>query len=782
MRMKRYALILVFWFLFFSSVYSLAELTAGKDLQPGTDTLVSPKAPMADKYMEKGSLSLRMGAFGDALSDLEIALDLYQRTTDTVKQCEVLLMLSQAGSMTGQYRMALQYLESALPLARGLDDKRQTALVFNGMGNAYIGFGKCEQAYDNLHQGLAIAKESGYPDVMAAILNNLGNLHIFRSNYQEALESYLESARQAEKAGNLSLAVISVVNGAKVTFQTGKYTETLRELDKAVVQLKKLDDSYSKAYSLISIGLSYSDLRSRLPEQDKHISLQAYTALNEALNVSQRINDQRTVSYAYGYLGSLYENEGRLPEALELTRVAVFAAQKKNVSEALYKWHWQSGRILARLGHMDEAITSYRQAIYDLQAIREEMSSCYANPEASYRKTAGAVCFELVNLLLQRASTLQKEEEIEPYLVEARDTLEILKVYELKEYFKDDCLDAARFTGKKMDEVSAKAAVIYPILFSDRLELLASFGGRLKRFTIPVGADALTGEIREFRRKLEKRTTWEFLPHSQRIYDWLIRPLEKDLKAMKPDTVVFVPDGPLRTIPMTALHDGNQFLIESYAIAITPSLNLTNPGPLRLENAKVLALGLTEPVQGFPGLPYVSDELRATTGFFRGQILLNKEFRVSNMEKELKQEPFSIVHIASHGHFGKDAAETFILTFDERFTMNQFGEFVGLFRFRDEPLDLLTLSACETAAGDDRAALGLAGVAVRAGAQSAIATLWHVNDPASFELIVEFYRQLGTAQMSRAAALRAAQLKMLNDLRYDHPGYWAPFLLINNWL
>jgi CHAT domain-containing protein len=691
-------------------------------------------------------------------------------------------MLSQADSMTGQYRKAVQYLEKALPLAKGLNEQHHTALVLNAMGNAYIGLGKDEQAYGYLTQGLAISREYGYGDVMAAILNNLGNLYMYRNNYDVALENYRESDRQAEKDGNLSLSVITIVNGAKAALQAGKYTEALAELGKATDQLKKLEDSYTKAYILINIGISYSELRSRLPEQNKPISLQAYMTLNEALTVSQRIHDQRTYSYAYGYLGSLYEDEGQLPEALDLTRRAVFAAQKQNLSEALYKWHWQSGRILNRLGQMDEAIVSYRQSIHDMQSIREEMSSCYANPEASYRKTASTVCFELVNLLLQRASKLQKGEDSEPYLIEARDTLEVLKVYELKEYFKDDCLDAARFKGKKMDEVSAKAVVIYPILFSDRLELLVSFKSRLKRFTIPVGSGALTAEIREFRRMLEKRTTGEFLPHAQKIYDWLIRPLERDLNEAKPDTLVFVPDGPLRTIPMAALHDGNKFLINRYAIAVTPSLNLTDPGPFRREQAKVLALGLTESVQGFPGLPYVSDELKAIKDIFAGEILLNKEFRVPNMEKELKREPFSMVHIASHGHFGKDAAETFLLTFDDRFTMDQFGQFVGLFRFRDEPLDLLALSACETAAGDDRAALGLAGVAVRAGARSAIATLWHVNDPASYELIAEFYRQLRVPHTSRAAALQAAQLKILEDIRYDHPGYWAPFLLINNWL
>jgi CHAT domain-containing protein len=294
--------------------------------------------------------------------------------------------------------------------------------------------------------------------------------------------------------------------------------------------------------------------------------------------------------------------------------------------------------------------------------------------------------------------------------------------------------------------------------------------------------DALGKEAAAFRRKLEKRTTWEFMPHARKLYDWIIRPLEKDLEATKPDTLVFVPDGPLRMIPMTALHDGRQFLINRYPIAITPSLNLADPKPMKRENAKVLAMGLTEPVQGFPGLPYVSSELKAIQTLYGGQFLLNEQFRVSAMEKELKKEPFGIVHIASHGSFGGTVDKTFILAFDERFSMERFGEYVGLFRFRDEPLELLTLSACETAAGDEKAALGLAGVAVRAGARSAVATLWHVNDPASYELIVEFYKQLQKPSVSRAAALQAAQLKMMNDLRYDHPGYWAPFLLINNWL
>jgi len=191
---------------------------------------------------------------------------------------------------------------------------------------------------------------------------------------------------------------------------------------------------------------------------------------------------------------------------------------------------------------------------------------------------------------------------------------------------------------------------------------------------------------------------------------------------------------------------------------------------------------LTQAVQGFPGLPYVADELLAVRGIYGGQLLLDKNFLLGSLEQELKKEPYSMIHVATHGQFGGSGGATFILAFKEKFSMDRLGEFIGLLRFRDEPLDLLTLSACETATGDDRAALGLAGVAVRAGARSALATLWHINDPASYELIAEFYRQLRNPTISRAGALQAAQLKLLGDIRYDHPGYWAPFLMINNWL
>jgi CHAT domain-containing protein len=140
------------------------------------------------------------------------------------------------------------------------------------------------------------------------------------------------------------------------------------------------------------------------------------------------------------------------------------------------------------------------------------------------------------------------------------------------------------------------------------------------------------------------------------------------------------------------------------------------------------------------------------------------------------------VHIATHGKFERYPEDSFLLTFDDKLNMDQLNQLIGLYRFRDEPLELLTLSACETAAGDDRAALGLAGLAIKAGARSALATLWFINDEASSVLVAEFYRQLLDPTISKAVALQRAQMKLIQDPAYRHPTYWAPFLLLNNWL
>ena len=434
------------------------------------------------------------------------------------------------------------------------------------------------------------------------------------------------------------------------------------------------------------------------------------------------------------------------------------------------------------MGRGDEAIEAYRSSIITLQTIRQEAPEAYATTATSFRESAGRVYFEMIDLLFERASSASESEDALPYLNEARETVELFKVAELRDYFRDDSVDTylARETG--LDDISPDAAIIYPIILPDRLELLVGIGSRLSRITVPVREEALTNLVRIFRLLLEDPTSDGYLAPAEQLYEWLIRPLEPRLESSGVETLVFVPDGPLRTIPMAALHDGSEFVIAKYAVAVTPSLSLSDPRPLERENISVLTVGLTEAVQNFVALPSVADEAAAISALYPGTSLLDERFVLENMESELTETEFSIVHVASHAAFASNPEDSFLLTYDDRITLDDLGDLIGRFRLRENPIELLVLSACESASGDDRAALGLAGVAVKAGANSALATLWQISDEATSELIAHFYRELHETSFTKAKALQQAQLELMSDARYEHPLFWSPFILINNWL
>jgi CHAT domain-containing protein len=197
---------------------------------------------------------------------------------------------------------------------------------------------------------------------------------------------------------------------------------------------------------------------------------------------------------------------------------------------------------------------------------------------------------------------------------------------------------------------------------------------------------------------------------------------------------------------------------------------------------QLLAGGLTQGVQGFSALPNVGNELDSISKEFPSQTIRDEAFVIDEVQRQIANGDQAIVHIATHGQFDSDHTKSFLLAYDDKLTMDKLQSTIASRQFQQEPLELLVLSACQTAAGDDRAALGLAGVALNAGARSALATLWFVNDESTSRMITDFYRQLSTSTSSKAEALRQAQLALIRDQRFAHPSFWAPFLLIGNWL
>jgi CHAT domain-containing protein len=745
-------------------------------------SFAADQGPSADELMQRGRVAAQQGAMEEALVAWKDAAELYNQAGQTRGQVQALSSAAYAARTLGHVNQAFLQQELALQLARKTGDPKLMTLTLSELGKTYVTNHQYDVAADYFSQAVEIAQAQKLTTVVASLQNDLGIVLALQGRPQEALTAFHEGAERAKQEELPMLLVRARVNAARVRIQLKQFDETAAALKEAGDILDKSPASYDKTEGLINLALGYRDLAMAHPPSHEIALKQSAALLQEAAAMAEKPGDARLASYAYGHLGHLYETERRLDEALQLTRRAVFAAQSARAPESLYRWQWQSGRLLTRLGKLDDALSAYQEAAVTLQPIRAEVTFASQLSPDPDQPSIRSLYFELADLLLKRAALMKDDVQAEPYLRTARDVIEAYKAAELRDYFRDDCVDQMQARLTKLDSVSPSTAIIYPIIFSDRTELLVSFPDGLKRHSVPVTASALRDEIRTFRHMLEKRTTREYLPHARQLYDWLIRPLKDDLRRLNVNTLVFVPDGSLRTIPMSALHDGEQFLIEQYAVAMTPGLDLTDPRPINRAGVQLLSSGLTKAVQGFPPLPHVAEEIGYIHSLFKGEQLLDNNFIAPRIEAELQDGRYTILHIATHGQFATDVSQSFLLTFDDKLTMTELERLVGLFRFRRDPLELLTLSACQTGIGDERAALGLAGIAVKAGARSALATLWFINDEASSELVSEFYRQLHDTSISKARALQIAQLKLLSDRVYEHPAYWAAFLLLNNWL
>ncbi len=733
-------------------------------------------------HLAEGHKWYQRGNFEQATESWTQASTNFRQAGDHANHIQALIYTSRALAEMGKNLQAQLLLQTAVQTAQTHNHPQLLAQAMGQLGALHLKVGEAEPALAILQEGLKVARSIQDRPLVATLLNDLGNTHISLKDNAAAIAAYTESSILADSLDLHPLSIRAMVNASLVELKTDAISNATLRLQQASDKTKSLPDSHEKIQNFLTIGRGLRDISRKNTEHRATLFTQASEALRRGIHSAKAIGDWKQESYGWGFLAELYEEEGRHREALKLTQLAIRASQQGQAPEALYLWQWKTGRHLKQLGQLDEAILAYQRAIDTLQPIRQELVANLPTHPTAFRESIGALFFEMADALLERENQLTEGSQQEKLLYQTRDTIETFKAAELQDYFKDDCVEVNQARIQPIDRISPNTAIIYPIIFPDRTDILVSLGGTIKRITIPVSEKELTESINRFRTLLEKRTTHQYLPHAQSLYTHLIQPLESHIENFNIHTLVFVPDGALRTIPLAALHDGDQFLIQKYAVATTPGLTLTDARSLDREQVHLLSVGLSEGVQGFAPLPNVQNEIQDIQDLFGGTSLINKDFLSGNIAREMKQEDFTVVHIASHGKFAQNPKDSFLLTYDQKLTMNQLGELIGLFQFRETSLDLLTLSACESAAGDERAALGLAGVAIKSGARSALATLWFINDQASSTLVRHFYAQLKQTTHTKAQALQAAQRTLLEHTIYRHPSYWAPFLLINNWL
>ncbi|MEH1851186.1 MAG: CHAT domain-containing protein [Nostoc sp.] len=493
--------------------------------------------------------------------------------------------------------------------------------------------------------------------------------------------------------------------------------------------------------------------------------------------------DSRAESYALGALGSLYETTHQWNDAKTLTQQALSLAQSIDAPDIAYQWQWQLGRIFCQgkqpcpsIGNLHNATIAYAEALKLLQSLRSELVAVNQDVQFSFRESVEPVYRQFVELLLQSDGDAPSQENLK----QARETIEALQLAELDNFFREAC--TAR--PVKIDQIDPHGAVIYPMILPSQLAVILALPNQpLRYYKTPVLQVEVERILTQMRQSLRPTAFVEdWLPSAQQVYNLLLRPLAAELATSEIKTLVFVPDGLLRSLPMAALHDGQQYLIEKYSIALTPGLQLLQTQPLDRQRFQVLLAGLTQARGGFAALPNVAVEIAQVKSEIPAQVLLDQSFTNGSFEKTIDSQPSRIVHLATHGEFSSNADKTFILTWDGRINVRQLDRLLRSREGKLKPIELLVLSACQTATGDRRAALGMAGVAVRSGARSTIASLWSVGDRSTASLMIEFYRQLGKPGVTKAEALRRAQITLLHQDNYTSPYYWAPFVLLGNWL
>ncbi len=694
---------------------------------------------------------------------------------------------------------------------------REKMIAEGELGATLLQARRLEQAQTPLHNAYTFFTGSE----RARYALDLGNLATLRKQLPEA-QRYYEEAQQLsgddpEVYASAALNLTRLLPASEKRHKLAAISEKIAQVDDPVKQIPLYLNLGNQARMLGQTEL-------------------AYQSLQRGQQIAGQADKNRFSVEVLDAMAQLYEDQGRKDEALALTQQAVADANALSpsaVADILITLEWRQGRLYRALGNAKLALAAFERAVTHIEAIRLDIPIDYDDGRSSFRATLEPVYLGLVDLLLQAADK-ETVTANQAYLRRVVNTVEWIKQSELQDYLGDRCT-VEIVKGGASGIIPPKTAILYPIIFDDRLELLLETKAGLTRKSVSVQGVKIREIALAFAGVL--RNGQDFHGYASQLYDWLLRPFDKLIADQHIDTLVVVPDGALRLVAMGALHDGNVFAIEKYAVTTVTGLSMTNTsappvrrvsslvagvsefGPVvdKLSQARIgqmtdLAGSIRPAARGINlralrtslaaaqldskpdsvsranalreslALPGVKQEIESVGAILPGVSMLNAAFTVDGFRHEAESGAYRMVHIASHGIFGGTADTSYILAYDDLLTLNGLQSLLKADQFRKNPIELLSLSACETAQGNDRAPLGISGAATKARAKSVLGTLWPVEDNAARTLMENFYKGLVTAHLTKAQSLRQAQVGLIHREEFSHPFFWAPFVLIGNWL
>ncbi|MEF8766548.1 CHAT domain-containing protein [Candidatus Accumulibacter contiguus] len=658
----------------------------------------------------------------------------------------------------------------------------------------------------------------------------LGNLALIRKRSEEARGYYQEALGLAPEAIEIQFSVR--LNLLRMAPEPEKLAQLL-------LLSQQIDQAGGPPGPLARFHLN-------LGEQARLLGMPglslAYRHLDRARELAREQGDRSLAVEALDALAQLYEDHHRNQDALILTQQAIEQAHSLAPGAAarlLIDLEWRQARLLQAGGREAPALAAYQRAVSHLESVRQDIPIEYEDGRSSFQATLEPIYLGYTDLLLRQLDK-QPAEVQAAQLPKVLNALEWIRQAELQDFLGDRCaVEAAH--GSDSARVPPGTAVLYPVILPDRLELLLQTSGGIQRRSTAIDGATLRATAQTLADALRNGLE-DYREPARQLNDWLLKPFADAFAAQHIDSLVLVPEGALRLVPMAALHDGQQFVIEKYAVSMVTGMTMTHTAVPAGQMAASLVVGLSEPgpvvdkhsqllseqiqqsdsaekdrrgkgrglartielrsmrglrsaaPSGQPSsrqiedlrasltLPGVKEEIEALRGILHGNTLLDAQFTVGNLHQQAESGDYQIVHIASHGVFGGSAETSFIMAYDDLISMNGLQGLLQAEKLQSTPIELLSLSACETAEGNDRAPLGISGAAIKARARSVLGTLWPVADEVAKAVMKSFYSGIANAHLSKTEALRRAQLEWIRHPDWSHPFYWAPFIIIGNWL
>ncbi|MBD2517935.1 tetratricopeptide repeat protein [Nostoc sp. FACHB-973] len=756
-----------------------------------------------------GGIYLNLGQYPKALEYFQQALAIRKQIGDRSGEATSLNNIGLIYQSLGQYPKALEYLQQALAIRKQIGDSYEVGNSLNNIGLIYHSLGEYPKTWEYLQQALAIIKQIGDPYEVGTTLNNIGGIYFSLGQYPKALEYFQQALAIRQQNGDRFGVGNSLNNIGGIYLNLGQYPKALEYFQQALAINKQIGDRPNEGTNLSNIGF--------LLDKQKQPEL-AIVFLKQSVNVTEKIRQDlrvlpkeqqesytKTVAFTYRRLADLLLQKDRVLEAqqvLDLLKVQELQEYLQNV-----RGNQQTQQGVDNLLPEQKITDSYNQLLNQAIEIGKELTELQKIPYAQQTSTQKQ---RLAELTTQQGQIVKMFEEF------TRRADVVAYVQQLRQTAKDQnvSLQRLRNIADDLKRLEQNAVLLYPLILEDRLELiLATPGSPPIRRTVAVKRQDLNKAIVNFRSALQNPNSDAKVPAKQ-LYDWLIKPLENDLQKADAQTIIYAPDGQLRYIPLAALYDGKQWLVERLRVNNITAASLTDFTTKPQAHLKVLAGAFTQGRYEFQlgnqhfnltGLSFAAKEVADLETAIPGTTkLLDKDFSTTATIPQMNQN--SVVHFATHAAFVPGLPKDSFILFGngDRVTLRDIQNTWFLTN-----VDLMVLSGCETGLGgtlgNGEEILGFGYLMQNAGARAAVASLWSVNDGGTQALMDVFYAKLKQGNITKAEALRQAQIALINTSktteskkrgssieiealpsnvgdRLSHPYYWAPFILIGNGL